>query len=222
VKLTELNSEYLDALTQWSQSLDIQFSAQVVYNLAMDMLANIPHVNGPECETLGFSNNMDSYRQFAGPAHLAGKRIISNEAGAEMFQVYQEAVSEVVWSLNRALATSINQFVLHGYPNSGNYGNTTWPSFTTFEYQFSEMYGPQQPAFAFYSDFINWLARQQFVSQTGIPKVDIAFWSKSTAYTRVPTVYSSVDLQEAGECSTLLSFPPLALTLYYQAIPTSI
>jgi hypothetical protein len=105
----------------------------------MDMLANIPHTNGPECETLGFSDNLDSYRQFAGPAHLAGKRIISNEAGAEYGKAYQEPVSEVVWSLNRALATSVNQFVLHGYPNSGNYGNTTWPSITTFEFLFSEI-----------------------------------------------------------------------------------
>ncbi|PWY91931.1 hypothetical protein BO94DRAFT_555096 [Aspergillus sclerotioniger CBS 115572] len=174
--LTELNAEYLTSLTQWSNELGIQFSAQVVYNLPMDMLANIPYVNGPECETLGFSNNIDSYRQFAGPAHLAGKRVISNEAGAEMSKVYQEPIPELLWTLKRALAGSVNQFVLHGYPNSGNYGNTTWPGFTTFAY----------------------LSRNQFVGQTGIPKVDLAFWSKSTSYKSVPTAYIPVDLQSAG------------------------
>ena len=165
----------------------------------MDMLANIPYVNGPECETLGFSNNIDSYKQFAGPAHLAGKRIISNEAGAEMAKVYQEPIPELLWTLKRALAGSVNQFVLHGYPNSGNYGNTTWPGFTTFAYVFSDMHGPRQPAFAFYQDFLDWLSRNQLVGQTGIPKVDLAFWSKSTSYTSVPTMYGPVDLQSAGE-----------------------
>ncbi|GLB02333.1 hypothetical protein AtubIFM57258_003678 [Aspergillus tubingensis] len=209
--LTELNAEYLTSLTQWSNDLGIQFSAQVVYNLPMDMLANVPFVNGPECETLGFSDNIDSYRQFAGPAHLAGKRIISSEAGAEMLKVYQESIPELLWSLKRSLAGSVNQFVLHGYPYSGNYGNTTWPGFTTFSYVFSEMHGPRQPAFAYYRDFLDWLSRNQFVEQTGIPKVDIAFWSKSTTYKTVPTTYSPVDLQSAGYTYEYLSPDNFAL-----------
>ncbi|OJZ80886.1 hypothetical protein ASPFODRAFT_37812 [Aspergillus luchuensis CBS 106.47] len=209
--LTELNAEYLTSLTQWSNDLGIQFSAQVVYNLPMDMLANVPYVNGPECETLGFSDNIDSYRQFAGPAHLAGKRIISSEAGAEMLEVYQESIPELLWTLKRSLAGSVNQFVLHGYPNSGNYGNTTWPGFTTFSYLFSEMHGPRQPAFAYYRDFLDWLSRNQFVEQTGIPKVDIAFWSKSTTYKTVPTTYSPVDLQSTGYTYEYLSPDNFAL-----------
>lgn len=204
-QLTELNAEYLEALTQWSNELGIQFSSQVVYNLPMDMLANIPYVNAPECETLGFSQDIDSYRQFAGPANLAGKRVISNEAGAEMYEAYSQTISEILWSLKRAFAGSVNQFVLHGYPYSGNYPNTTWPGFTTFAYVFSNMHGPRQPAFRFYSDWLDWLSRTQYVTQTGIPKVDIAFWSKSTSYDSVPTVYYPSDLQEAGTSSRLCS-----------------
>lgn len=38
-KLTELYGEYLTALTEWANDkLDIQFSAQVSYNMAMDMV----------------------------------------------------------------------------------------------------------------------------------------------------------------------------------------
>ncbi|PYH34346.1 uncharacterized protein BO87DRAFT_308478 [Aspergillus neoniger CBS 115656] len=203
--LTELNAEYLTSLTQWSNDLGIQFSAQVVYNLPMDMLANVPYVNGPECETLGFRDSIDSYRQFAGPAHLAGKRIITNEAGAEMAKAYQEPIPELLWTLKRSFAGSVNQFVLHGYPYSGNYGNTTWPGFTTFSYEFSEMHGPRQPSFAFYRDFLDWISRTQFVQQTGIPKADIVFWSKSTSYKTLPTVYSPVDLQSAGYIYEYLS-----------------
>ncbi|KAH8892318.1 hypothetical protein GQ53DRAFT_841094 [Thozetella sp. PMI_491] len=176
--LTELYQSYLVKLTEWSQGLGIQYSSQVSYNLPMDMLASIPFVNAPECESLGFKNNLDSYRKFAGPANLAGKRVISNEAGAEMKAVYQQTISSLIWTLKRAFAGSVNNFVLHGFPYSGNYGNTTWPGFTTFAYVFSEMHGPRQPAFAFYSDFLNWVSRTQFILQSGAPKRDIVFWFK--------------------------------------------
>ena len=82
-KLTELNQICLQTLSDWSERiLGIQFSAQVVYNLPMDMLSNVPYVNAPECETLAFLGSVNGYRQFAGPANLAGKRIISSELGA--------------------------------------------------------------------------------------------------------------------------------------------
>lgn len=170
----------------------------------MDMLANIPHVNAPECETLGFSENIDGYRQFSGPANLAGKRVISSEAGAMFGEAYQQPMSELLWTFKRSFAGSVNNFIIHGFPNSGNYPNTSWPGFTTFMYEFSAMHGPRQPAFAFYSDFLSWVSRNQFILQTGIPKVDVAFWSKSTTYKSISTKYAPVDLQEAGKVDFLI------------------
>ena len=55
--LTELNKIYLETLTNWTREcLESQYSAQVVYNLPMDIPANVPAVNGPECESLGFNH----------------------------------------------------------------------------------------------------------------------------------------------------------------------
>lgn len=165
----------------------------------MDMLANIPLVNAPECETLGFSHNIDGYRQYAGPANLAGKRIISSECGANKGEVYQMTIPELLWDIKRSVAGGVNQFVLHGFPVSGNYGETTWPGFTTFAYVFSEMYGPRQPGWDFYQEWLDWTSRVQFVAQTGVPKIDLAFWQKSTdAYVTVTTQYAPLDLQTAG------------------------
>ncbi|CAN8096245.1 unnamed protein product [Discula destructiva] len=207
--LTELNAIYLTNLTSWSNSLGIQFSAQVGYNLPIDMLAAIPLVNGPECETLGFNHNIDTYRQFAGPANLAGKRVISSETGVFKSQAYQEPVPELLWDIKRAVAGGVNQFVLHGYPFSGNYGNTTWPGFTTFAYVYSEMHGPRQPGWEFYREWLDWTARTQFVMQTGVPKVDLAFWLKATdAYLygfQFEDKYSPLDLKNAGYTYEYLS-----------------
>lgn len=164
----------------------------------MDMLANIPLIDGPECETLGFNHLIDGYRQFAGPANLAGKRIISSEAGAIYGEAYQQTIPELLWDLKRSIVGGVNQFVLHGFPFSGDYGNTTWPGFITFNYAFSDMHGPRQPAWEFYEEWLDWLGRVQYIAQSGVPKVDLAFWSKLTAYETATLQYVPSDLLEAG------------------------
>lgn len=203
--LTTLNAEYLTTLTRWAHSIGMQSSTQVVYNLPMDMLANIPDVDAPETETLGFAHNIDSYRQFAGPANLAGKRVISSEAGAVMLQAYQQTIPELLWDLKRSIIGGVNSFVLHGYPYSGNYPNSTWPTWTTFDYLFSEMHNRHQPGWDFYRDFMDYVARVQYVSQAGVPKRDVVFWLKDTTYATVPTRYWPTDLQDAGYTYEYLS-----------------
>jgi hypothetical protein len=198
-QLTELNAIYLQTLTHWAQqTLGIQFSAQVVYNLPMDMLANIPYVNAPECETLAFFDNIDTYRQFAGPANLAGKRIISSESGASFSQAYQQTIPDLLSGFKRSIAGGVNNFIVHGYPYTGNYGNTTWPGFTPFDYTFAEMHGRHLPGWDFYSDWLGWLSRNQWVAQTGIPEIDLVFWTKSTDFRQVLSKYISNDLLKAG------------------------
>ena len=180
------------------ESLKSQFSAQVVYNLPMDMLANIPDVNAPECESLGFNHVIDAYRQFSGPANLAGKRVISSELGAQPNEVYSQTMPELIWDTKRSIVGGINQFVYHGYPFTGNYPNTTWPGYTTFTYRFSSMHGPRQPGWEHYKDYMDWTARMQWVAQSGVPKVDLAFWLKRDQYFSVPSVYEPNDLAQAG------------------------
>ncbi|KAI9046008.1 uncharacterized protein KD926_005954 [Aspergillus affinis] len=66
--------EYLQTLTSWANKLNLQMSSQVGYNPPVDMKSAVPFVNAPECESLGFSDQIDAYRQFFGPAVLSGKR----------------------------------------------------------------------------------------------------------------------------------------------------
>ena len=196
--LTELNAAYLDTLTRWTNSLGVQFSAQIAYNLPMDMLENIPSVNGPEIETLGFNHVIDWYRQAAGAVHLAGKRILSTECGAIRNQVYYQTIPDLLWDVKRSIAGTVNNFILHGMPYSGDYPNTTWPTFTTFNYDFSQMHGRHEPAWDYFSDFINYISRMQFIGQTGVPQVDLAFYLKDDNFQFFITPYGSNDLQEAG------------------------
>lgn len=143
--LTELYQIYLGTLSNWSMNaLESQFSAQVAYNLYLDMLADVPYVNAPETESLGFNHLIDGYRQYSGPANLAGKRIVSSELGSIRYEVYSQTMPELIWDVKRSIVGSINNFILHAYPYSGTYPNTTWPGFTAFAYRYSDMHGPRQ------------------------------------------------------------------------------
>ena len=197
-QLTAGYGQYLETLTNWThESLGAQFSAQVSYGFPMDMLANIPKVDVPEDESLEFGDNIDEYRQYAGPAHLAGKLVISNELGAEPDLLYQDTLPQLLRSFKRCVAGGVNQVVIHGMPYSGPYGNTTWPGFMTFEYSYSAAHNRQQPAWDFYPDAMNFMARNNFVFQTGTPRRDIAFWLKAVDYL-IGTSYDESDLIDTG------------------------
>ncbi|KAI9740347.1 MAG: hypothetical protein M1834_004926 [Cirrosporium novae-zelandiae] len=214
--LGELYGLYVKTLNQWAEDyLDLQMSAQISYNYPMDALQNVPNVDAPECESLGFSHLVDGYRQYAGPANLAGKRIISTECGANMYGVYQQTLPSLLWDVKRSIAGSVNTFVLHGYPYSGPYGNTTWPGFSTFDYAFSEMHGDHQPAWDFYSNSMDFIARLSYIFQSGIPKMDLVFWQKFTAYPVIERNYQPTDLEDAGFAYEYLSPDNLGLDEVY-------
>lgn len=200
--LVEGYRSYLQELTSWVNSeLNLQMSAQVSYNLPMDMEATVPFVNAPECESLQFKDSIDGYRQFTGPANLAGKRVISNEMGAVFMKAYQQTHSELLYSINRAIVGGVNQMVFHGQTYTGNYYGTTWPGYTAFLYLFSEMYSDKQPSWDHgFGDLLNYTARVQYLQQSGVPRTDVAIYNKvSGTDPNFPTIYTADDLIDAGE-----------------------
>ncbi|CAL5865932.1 uncharacterized protein PFLUO_LOCUS138 [Penicillium psychrofluorescens] len=212
--LVEGYREYLHGLMHWLNSkLNLQISTQVSYNLPMDMEANIPFVNAPECESLQFSNNIDGYRQFSGPANLAGKRVISNEMGAVIFKAYNFPHSELLFAINSAVSGGVNQFVLHGESYTGDYYGTTWSGYTAFSYLFSEPYSDKQPSWNHgFGDILNYTARVQLLQQSGIPRTDVAIYNKVSATNfTFPSLYTSTDMLDAGYTYTYLSPDNFAL-----------
>lgn len=61
------------------------------------------------------------------------------------------------------------------------------------------MHGRHQPAWDFYSDPLGYTARLQYIFQSGVPKMDLAFYQKLTAYRAVPRNYQPVDLEQVGK-----------------------
>lgn len=199
--------DYLKTLTSWAERLGLQYSAQVSYNLPMDMEASIEYVDAPECESLAFNDNIDGYRQFSGVANIAQKKVISNEMGGDLQKAFKLSLSHLLWQINRAFAGGVNQIVLHGQTYTGNYYQTTWPGYTSFFMLFSETYNGKQPAWHHtYPDAISYTSRNQYILHQGQSRTDVAFLNKPS-YTdpQLSTVYAGQDLIKAGYTYTYLS-----------------
>ncbi|KAH3511309.1 hypothetical protein KXV55_002464 [Aspergillus fumigatus] len=189
-----LNAGYQDYMThfsQWTHRIGIQYSHQPAYNLPLEMLGDIPLPDAPECESLGFGDNVDAYRQFSGPAHLSNRNVVSNEMGAVFKPAYMLTIPELLYSIKRAWSGGVNMVVLHGYTYSGNYPNTTWPGYTAFNFEVSEMWNQFQPAWIHMKDYLDYISRNQYVLQQGRPQVDLALYLYETPWSAVDLLHSN-------------------------------
>ncbi|CAK7212301.1 hypothetical protein SCUCBS95973_001417 [Sporothrix curviconia] len=198
--LADKYAEYLDALRAWAnRELGVAWSAQIGYNMAVDMPSLVAKADIPECEDLAFGSNIDAYRQFSAPALWAGRPVVSAEVGAQLGQAFQMTLPRWLPLLHRLFAGGVNAVVLHGLPYSGAYPSTTWPGYVPFTYAWSDMLGRQQPAWDHIKEpFFDYLARTMYLLQQGIPRLDVAFYQHRTSYKRPATGYEPGDLLAAG------------------------
>jgi hypothetical protein len=193
--------EYLETLRSWlNGTLGLGLSVQPSYNLPMDMLSIIPHVDVPESESLQGQNNVDGYRQFTGPTNLASKRLISNELGGVFGRAYSFTIAELLQMANRGFAGGLNQFIIHGQSYSGNYTNTTWPGHVPFLYYASDLYNNKRPDWDHgMKDAMEYLGRVQYVQRQGVARTDVAIYNKNVTDPNFNDVYVSDDLMRGGK-----------------------
>lgn len=197
--LTRGYQEYLTTLRSWvHKTLAIEFSGQPAYGMPMDVQATVPFVDAPKCESLSFLDSIDSYRQFSGPAQLAGVNIISNEMGAVRGAGYTLHMADLLHSIHIAFSGGINRVVIHGQAYSGSYFETTWPGHTPFRYLFADPWGPRMPSWNTTArSLFDYVGRLQYVLQQGTPKIDVAVYNKEAAST-MRTVLRAPDIEENG------------------------
>ncbi|KAF4918596.1 hypothetical protein CGCVW01_v008706 [Colletotrichum viniferum] len=185
--------EYLEHYNTWASDKGLKLSTQPAYNMPVNMVRAFP-----ELESLGFSESINEYRQFTGAAHLAGRNVISNELGAVLGSTYKQAIPNLKALLDGSFAAGVNNVVLHGYAYSGQYPGTTWPGYTPFQYEYSDMWGPRQPAWRHLNDLMTYSARNSMIMRQGIPKVDLAFYYFEVPFKFGAGVYNKSDLNEFG------------------------
>lgn len=139
-----------------------------------------------------------NYKQFTGAAHLSDRNEISSEVGAINEGAYILPVPQLKNLFQASYAAGVNMMVIHGFPYGGEYYDATWPGFTTFHYQYTEMYGPRQPQWRHLNDTMLFAARTQQVLLSGVPKLDLAFLYHEDRWSGANLVNGS-DFQAAGK-----------------------
>ncbi|KAL1608594.1 hypothetical protein SLS60_003538 [Paraconiothyrium brasiliense] len=174
-------------------------------------MPDIPLVDAPEGESLGFEQLTDVYRQFAGPAHLSNKTIISTELGAVNTPPYWLTVPNLLQQIKRSFAGGFTMNIIHGFPTLAPYANTTWPGYTPFLYEFTDMWNPIQPAWQHLRDSLDFVGRNQWVLQQGQPKLDVVLYAYATPWSIISR-YNSDNLRYWGKLLWNIRFSIPSLT----------
>lgn len=210
-----LQAYYLQ-IVDWVHTLGLEFSGQIGWNLPVDMLQAVPVADAPETETLSFQNQIDPFSQYSGPADLAGRQIISIELGADYREPFSQTWKKLLYDAKHAFAGGVNQVVIHGAVYSHNFTQTTWPGYTTHNYDYNE-HSRHQPGWQVgHSQALGYLGRVQWVLQSGTPQVDLVFWDKQVPQAGYPfPLYHPLDLVKAGYTYQYLSPDNFALDSAY-------
>ncbi|WP_225993087.1 glycosyl hydrolase [Actinomadura rudentiformis] len=179
------NEHHFRALTKWAHSLGLEMRAQP-YGLETDAIESASIVDVPEGESLGF-RNLDDYRALAGGRDMAGRTVLSCEAGAYQGGAYNTTWKKLLRTMGGAYAAGLNQTVLHGFSYATAPG-VAWPGFAAFTpyngtVGYSESWGPRQPTWRHAPDIAAYLGRVHQTMQAGRNRVDIAVF-RQKGYTK--------------------------------------
>lgn len=185
---------HLEGLSEWSAKWGLQGSLQpyaTAPNLAppWDMNSAAAHIDAPETESNYFDGVIDAFRAMGGGVMMGRKQIFSSELGAHRYFAYAATWPLLLNDCKINYAGGVNRIVTHGYPYSGLRPQVEWPGLTTFEWTYSEMWGPRQPSWNFTREFGDWIARTQLILQSGKPRVDLGIYRHK---------YISVDIKHYG------------------------
>ena len=169
--------------TYLNDELNMKLRAEITYGMTYEITTPAIGVDYVETESLEYSDQIDSFRVLAGASHVYGRRY-SSETGAGSPTNYMFPQDRFLQIINTQFASGIQHTVFHGYSSiegadsHNDYGTqrngTTWPGHEGMNVGHSERYGPRQPAFRFYDDYMPMIARGQAILQQGKAQIDLA------------------------------------------------
>ncbi|GAA2073735.1 glycosyl hydrolase [Actinomadura alba] len=208
------NEHHFAALTEWAHSIGLTFRAQP-YGLQTDAIETATIIDIAEGESLGF-RNLDDYRVLAGGRDMAGRTVLSCEAGAYQGGAYNTTWDKLLRTMGGAYAAGLNQTVLHGFSYATAPG-VAWPGYAGFtpyngRIGYSESWGPRQPTWRHVPDISAYLGRIHQVMQTGTSRVDVAvFRQKGYSKTGIGAAWFTAGGVPAGWTHQFVSAPLLDL-----------
>ncbi|TDT97302.1 glycosyl hydrolase family 2 [Streptomyces sp. 846.5] len=177
------NKNHFTLLKEWAHSVGLLLRGQP-YGLQTDSIESAAILDIPEGESLGFKN-LDDFRCLVGGRDMAGRKILSCEAGAYAGGAYNTTWNKFLHTMGGAYAAGVNQSVIHGF-SYATAPDAAWPGFAAFTpyggtVGYGESWGPRQPTWRHITDISGYLSRVHQVLQSGGPRADVAIF-RQTGY----------------------------------------
>lgn|GEM_PF-6688812 len=188
-KIQELRHDYFEVLNQlyqehhlqplkkWANTLKMNYRAQP-YGWAIDSAAAAAKLDAAEGESLGFGEDgNDAFRLLAAGRDFGGIKILSDEAGAYLFQGYATTLSQLFETLHKNYMAGVNQTYWHGIPFKYAPG-AQWPGFSAFNPMlggrgFAEPWGKRQPVWEYLPAYTSYLGRLHELLRHGKNNLDV-------------------------------------------------
>ncbi|MEV5831299.1 glycosyl hydrolase [Spirillospora sp. NPDC052242] len=205
---------HFEAIAKWAHSIGLEYRAQP-YGLETDSMQAAAILDVPEGESLGFKN-LDDYRALAGGRDMAGREVLSCEAGAYQGGAYNTTWEKLLLTMGGAYAAGLNQTVLHGFSYATAPG-ANWPGFAGFtpysgNIGYSESWGPRQPTWRHVPDVAAYMSRIHHTMRTGTSRIDVAvFRQKGYTKTGIGAGWFTKDGIPLGWTHQFISAPLLDL-----------
>jgi len=181
--LNQLYQEYhLQVIKEWAHSLGMKYRAQP-YGWAIDSAAAAAQLDIVEGESLGFGENgNDAFRMLAAGRDFGGQMILSDEAGAYLFQGYATTLTQLLQTLHKNYMAGVNQTYWHGTAFKYAPG-AKWPGFAAFNPMlggrgFAEPWGERQPVWQFLPLYTSYLGRVHHLLRYGKNQIDILVYQE--------------------------------------------
>jgi hypothetical protein len=167
-----------------NREMNMKLRAEPTYGVTYEISTPAQNIDLVETESLEFNWQIESFRSLSGAAHLYDRRY-SSETGALSSGNYEFGQATFMQIINTQFASGVQHTVFHGYssiegadqdPSASNplFDGTYWPGHEGMYARFSERWGPRQPAYQHYGDYMTMIARNQAVLQQGQPQMDVA------------------------------------------------
>ncbi|MDU5336578.1 glycosyl hydrolase [Enterococcus sp.] len=176
--LNQLYQEYhLAPLKKWANSLGLNYRAQP-YGWAIDSASASTKLDVVEGESLGFGEDgNDAFRMLAAGRDFGASKILSDEAGAYLFQGYATSLEQLFETLHKNYMAGVNQTYWHGFPFKFAPG-ARWPGFSAFNPMlggrgFAEPWGPRQPIWNHLYSYTTYLGRLHEILRWGKNELDV-------------------------------------------------
>jgi hypothetical protein len=184
---------FYSPFNEWAATNNLQSRVQA-HGSPTDVLRVYGAANIPETEDLMDNGRYEFLKMAPSGADLYGRTIVGSESFVWYGKAYQTTPAKIKRSSDELFTAGINEIIYHGFPY--RYMDRPYPGWHPFLDVSSDM-NETNPFWPYLPQLNRYIARMQYISQTGTTEVPVALYRSMLAYDAIepPRPEPEIDTQ---------------------------